>query len=205
MSQPIYELTTLEIKVFSNPKVYAALQQHLPAAGGELLGVFASDIGELSRVLVLRRFDSADAQAQARQQLLLQKDPLGCSEWLLSMHSENYALFPFLAAPQPGKMGRWYEFRMYSLRQGTLAETIDAWKEAVPARVAMSPMVGAFAALDGEQPRFLNIWAYDSLEERARIRGEAVQKGVWPPKGGPANLTKMQSTVCAPVAFSPLA
>ena len=141
----------------------------------------------------------------ARHKLLLQKKPLNCSEWLLSMRSENYALFPFLPAVQPGKMGRWYEFRTYHVRQGAMAETIEAWKDAVPARVAMSPMAGAFVALDGEQPRFLNVWAYDSLEDRARIRAEAVREGVWPPKGGPANLTKMQSTVCAPVAFSPLA
>lgn len=205
MAQPVYELTTLEIKVFSNANVYAALQQHLPEAGGELLGVFAADIGELSRVLVLRRFDSADAQVEARLKLLMQKNPLGCAEWLLSLDSSCYALFPFLAEPQPGKMGRWYEFRTYNVRQGTMAETIDAWKDAIPARTALSPMVGAFTALDGDQPRFLNIWAYDTLEDRVRIRGEAMQKGVWPPKGGPANLTQMQSTVCAPVAFSPLA
>ena len=42
MAQAVYELTTLEIKVFSNPNVYTALQQHLPEAGGELLGVFAA-------------------------------------------------------------------------------------------------------------------------------------------------------------------
>ncbi len=205
MAQPIYELTTLEIKVFSNASVYAALEKNLPEAGGELLGAFASDIGDLSRVLVLRKFASADAQAEARLKLLMQKDPLGCAEWLVSLRSENYALFPFLAEPKAGKMGRWYEFRTYSIRQGALAETIEAWKDAVPARTAMSPMVGAFTALDGDQPRFLNIWTYDTLEDRARIRGEAVKQGVWPPKGGPANLTKMQSTVCAPVPFSPLA
>lgn len=204
MTQTVYELTTLEIKVFSNPHVYAALQQHLPEAGGELLGVFATDIGDLSRVLVLRAFPSADAQAQARQNLLLQKNPLGCAEWLVSMGSESYTLFPFLAPVKPGKMGKWYEFRTYTLRQGTMAETIEAWKEAVPARTALSPMVGAFLPLDGEQPRFLNVWAYDTLEERSRIRSEAMQKGIWPPKGGPANLTKLKSMVCTAVPFSPL-
>jgi len=204
MSTPIYELTTLEIKVFSNANVYAALQQHLPDAGGELVGAFASDIGDLSRVLVLRRFQDGAEQAEARVRLLMQKNPLGCAEWLVGMESENYALFPFLDAPAPGKLGRWYEFRTYSLRHGALAETIEAWKDAVPARHALSPLVGAFTALDGEQARFLNIWAYESLDERVRIRTEAVQKGLWPPKGGPANLTRMRSTVCAPVPFSPL-
>jgi hypothetical protein len=45
----VYELTTLEIKVFSNAKVYEALQRSLPNAGGTLVGAFASDIGELSQ------------------------------------------------------------------------------------------------------------------------------------------------------------
>jgi NIPSNAP len=199
-----YELTTLEIKVFSNAKVYAALQEQLPAAGGTLVGAFASDIGELSRVMLLREFADADAAAGAKHALLMRSDPLGCGEWLVSLTSESFALFPFLAAPQAGAYGKWYELRTYSLRHGKLAETIDAWKEALPARHAMSPCLGVFTALDGEQPRFLNIWAYQSVDERARIRGEAVSRGVWPPKGGPANLTKMRSDLCAPLAFSPL-
>lgn len=200
----VYELTTLEIKVFSNAHVYAALQAKLPSAGGTLVGAFASDIGELSRVLVLRQFADANALNEARQRLLLSPDPLGTAEWLVSLRSESYALFPFIAPPQPAALGQWYEFRTYGLRHGTLAETIAAWETAIPARGAMSPFVGAFTALDGAQTRFLNIWAYDSVDARARIRGEAVAQGVWPPKGGPANLTSMRSTLCAPLAFSPL-
>lgn len=200
----VHEVTTLEIKVFSNAAVYAALQESLPQAGGKLLGVFASDIGELSQVLILREFADANALADARMQMLLADNPLGVGEWLVKLSSQSYKLFPFLPAIEPGALGRWYEFRTYGIRQGALAQTIDAWRDAIPARTALSPMVGAFTALDGEQPRFLNIWAYPSVDERARIRAEAVQKGVWPPKGGPANLTRMQSTLCAPVAFSPL-
>ena len=200
----VHELTTLEIKVFSNASVYAALEQNLPAAGGRLLGAFASDIGELSRVLVLREFASADALADARLGMLMADNPLGVGEWLVKLQSESYALFPFLPPVPTGAVGKWYEFRTYSIRQGVLAPTIDAWREAVPKRTALSPMIGAFTALDGEQPRFLNIWAYASVDERARIRAEAVKQGVWPPRGGPANLTRMTSTLCAPVPFSPL-
>jgi len=200
----IHELTTLEIKVFSNAKVYAALQEQLPAAGGTLVGAFAADIGDLSRVLLLREFADANAATAAKQALLMQADPLGCGEWLVALKSQSFALFPFLSAPRPGAYGKWYELRTYSLRQGKLGETIDAWKDALPARHAISPCLGAYTALDGDQPRFLNIWAYQSVDERARIRGDAVAQGVWPPKGGPANLTKMQSNLCAPLAFSPL-
>lgn len=200
----IHELTTLEIKVFSNAKVYAALQERLPSAGGTLVGAFATDIGDLSRVLLLREFADANAAADAKLKLLMDSDPLGCGEWLVSLKSESYALFPFLDAPKPGAHGKWYELRTYSLRHGKLAETIEAWKDALPARHAMSPCLGVFTALDGEQPRFLNIWAYSSVDERAKVRADAVAQGLWPPKGGPANLTKMQSNLCVPLTFSPL-
>ena len=200
----VHELTTLEIKVASNASVYAALEKSLPAAGGKLLGAFASDIGELSRVLVLREFASADALAEARLAMLLADNPLGVVEWLVKLESQSFALFPFLPAVATGTVGKWVEFRSYGLRQGALAQTIEAWKDAVPLRTKLSPMVGAFTALDGEQPRLLNIWAYQSVDERAQIRADAVKQGVWPPKGGPANLTTMRSTLCAPLAFSPL-
>jgi NIPSNAP len=200
----IYELTTLEIKVFSNAKIYAALQEHLPQAGGTLLGAFAADIGDLSRVMLLREFADANAAADAKQALLVQADPLGCGEWLVSLKSESFALFPFLDAPKPATLGKWYELRTYSLRHGKLAETIDAWKDALPARHAMSPCAGVFTALDGDQPRFLNLWAYNSVDERAKIRADAVAQGVWPPKGGPANLTKMHSDLCVALPFSPM-
>jgi hypothetical protein len=200
----VHELTTLEIKVFSNANVYAALEKNLPAAGGKLLGAYASDIGELSRVLVLREFASADALADARLQMLMADNPLGVGEWLVRLQSESYALFPFLPPVPSGVIGKWVEFRSYSLRQGVMAQTIEAWREAVPLRTRLSPMIGAFTALDGEQPRLLNIWAYDSVDARATIRADAVKQGVWPPKGGPANLTRMTSTLCAPLPFSPL-
>ena len=200
----IHELTTLEIKVFSNAAVYAALQQALPEVGGRLVGAFASDIGALSQVLLLREFDDANALVEARQRLLLSADPLGCAEWLVSVRSESYVLFPFLPPLKPAALGRWYEFRTYGLKQGLLNQTIDAWRDAVPARHALSPLVGAFTALDGEQPRFLNVWAYASLEQRSAVRADAVAKGLWPPRGGPASLTRMNSAICAPLAFSPL-
>ncbi len=153
---------------------------------------------------MLREFASADELADARLAMLMADNPLGVGEWLVKLQSESYALFPFLPPVQTGAVGKWYEFRTYSIRQGVLAQTIDAWRDAVPKRTVLSPMIGAFTALDGEQPRFLNIWAYQSVDERARIRAEAVKLGVWPPQGGPANLTKMTSTLCAPVPFSPM-
>jgi len=205
----VHELLTLDITVFSNAQVYAALEKNLPAAGGRLLGAFASDIGELSQVLVWREFPDANALAEARDTLLGATDPLGCGPCLTGLRSESYRMLPFLPAVEGSKAGKEeggnvYEFRNYQYKQGMTAQTLAAWQEALPARHALSPLVGALTALDGVQPRLLNIWAYKTLEERARVRADAVKQGIWPPKGGPASLAAMRSTVCVPVPFSPL-
>jgi len=64
--------------------------------------------------------------------------------------------------------------------------------------------VVAMVALDGPL-RFTNIWAYPSLDARAKARAESVAQGIWPPKGGPAWLTTaMTSTIAMPTAVSPL-
>jgi hypothetical protein len=42
------------------------------------------------------------------------------------------------------------------------------------------------------------------VDERAKVRADAVAQGIWPPKGGPANLTKMHSDLCVALPFSPL-
>ena len=42
-------------------------------------------------------------------QQLLDADPLGCAEWLVSLKSESFRLFPFLSSPAPGSYGKWYE------------------------------------------------------------------------------------------------
>jgi len=49
-----------------------------------------------------------------------------------------------------------------------------------------------------------HVTPYADLNERTRIRGEAVASGIWPPKGGADWLTVMGSTICVPARFSPL-
>jgi len=41
-------------------------------------------------------------------------------------------------------------------------------------------------------------------DQRARVREEARQKGVWPPPGGPDRLLTQENKILLPAAFSPL-
>jgi hypothetical protein len=81
---------------------------------------------------------------------------------------------------------------------------MEAWRNAVGPRSELSPLTVAMYALDGAVPRFMNIWPYKSLDERQQARSAAVQKGIWPPRGGPAHLTTLQSSIFLPADFSPL-
>jgi len=199
----LYDLTTLTIGVTAHGATQAALAQSLPGAGGRLLGCWTSDVGLLNRVMVLREFEGWESLQAARETLQASAEPLGCAA-LEALDVATYALFPFLPAVTPATHGRCYELRTYGLKHGRMPATIRAWQDAMPARGALSLLIGAFYALDGDLSRFLNIWAYPSADERARVRAEAVGQKVWPPVGGPTSLTHMTSTLAIPAAFSPL-
>lgn len=205
-----YELANLTVAFGTLPR--AAIDAHAfatdPAAGGELLGCWASDIGVLNQLIVLRGFDDLDALQSERQRTLHSADPYGCGDRLQQLDVAMYRAFdgmrPVRPSEQSGLSGPVYEIRTYGFRPGGVRPTIDLWAEYLPGREALSRCVVAMVALDGP-PRFTNIWAYDSLDSRSRIRAEAVARGVWPPKGGPAWLTTdMRSAIVLPTDVSPL-
>ena len=135
--------------------------------------------------------------------------PFGCGDLALAHQSAGYEAFDWMPPVQPsaqsGIRGPVYEIREYGIKPGGVAPTIELWRQAMPARAAISPCVVAMVALDGPL-RFVNIWAYPSLDARARARTDAVAQGVWPPEGGPAWLTTdMTSTIALALAVFALA
>jgi NIPSNAP len=202
-----YEMTTLSIKLGTAPKVIAGIEGWCKAADakGTLLGCWATEIGTLNDIIVLRSFaGQADLEAE-RRRAQATTDPFGCGDCLRAMASEAYAPFPFLSPVTTGKFGPVYEIRTYRLKNGGVPATIAAWEAAVPERVKLSPMVIAMTALDGP-PRFTHIWPFADLNDRVATRAAAVAKGIWPPKGGPEWLTgEMRSTIAMATAISPLA
>ena len=200
----LYDVVTLTVKIGTNAQVFENIKANSEQPGAKLLGCWYSDIGALGKVMVLRGFESETALIVERRRLLLEGNPFNCGEFITDVKVESYSLFPFLPPIEPAEHGGIYEMRVYGTKLASLQHTIDAWENAVPERTRRSPLVGAMYALDGTVPRFLNIWPYKSVDERSRIRAEAVKDGVWPPKGGPAHLTTMESTICVPAPFSPL-
>ncbi|WP_102227123.1 NIPSNAP family protein [Acidimangrovimonas sediminis] len=203
----LYDITTLSIRLGTAAEVNKGVEAFTAsdAAKGRLLGCWHTEIGALNRCLILRGYEDFAALEAERGRILDTVDPFGCGDAITEMSFDSYKPFPFLPEVTPGSYGTTYEIRTYRLKHGGVPKTIEAWKAAMPERSKLSPLSIAMYALDGA-PRFTHIWPYQGLDHRAKVRGDSVAQGVWPPKGGPAWLTgEMASQIGLPTAFSPLA
>jgi hypothetical protein len=202
----LYDITILTTRPAQTspalPKLGAWLESG--ASKGKLLGCWFTEIGQLNQILLVRGYEDAGLLASERDQMARSDNPFSISEHLTGYAADTYQAFPFVPAFAPGSQGPVYEVRTYLMKPEGIAPTIELWRQAVPARIAMSPVTAALYSVGGTMPRFLHVWPYKSLEERQRIRGEAVAKGIWPPKGGPGWLLTQQSDIYLPAPFSPL-
>lgn len=205
-----YELSTMTLPFGTAAQASANVQAFTtaPDAQGELLACWFTDIGTLNQMIVLRGFDDLATLQAERERTQLSASPFGCGEIFQSLEQHSYQGFPWMKPVRPsaesGIRGPVYEIRTYGIKPGGVQATIDLWEQAVPAREEISPCVVAMVALDGPL-RFTNIWAYSTVDARGKARADAVAKGIWPPKGGPAHLTTaMTSTIALPTSVSPL-
>ena len=203
-----YELATLTLPFGTAAQAAANVQTFCAQGQGELLGCWFTDIGVLNQMIVLRGFDDLATLQAERHRTQHNASPFGCGDIFQSLEQHSYQGFPWMKPVRPsaesGINGPVYEIRTYGIKPGGVQPTIDLWEQAIPAREKISPCVVAMVALDGPL-RFTNIWAYPTVDARSKARADAVAQGIWPPKGGPANLTTdMVSTIALPTAVSPL-
>ena len=204
----LFELITFTVRVRTVATAMASLEQRLAqsAPGVVLMGCWASEIGPLNQIAVLRGFADETARQAERERYLGSADAFGIETYLTDMRVENYTLFPFLEPLAAGAHGPFYELRVYDLVPSGLAPTLKGWEKAVGPRTATnySPAYAAFYATDGQLPRYLHIWPYATLEQRLDVRTRAVKDGVWPPENSGPQLRDMHSTIYLPASFSPL-
>ncbi len=202
----LYELSTLSCQLLDQDTVSADAHCWVssPNAVGRLLGAWRTEIGELSRIVILRSFEQAEEMRHERERALMNPKPFGIGNVEAQLSMESYALFPFLPDVEPSAFGDFYEIRRYRLKPAGIAPTLAAWEQAVgPAKAYTSHLVANMYALDGP-PRIAHIWGFSSLEERMALRKQHYAEGLWPPKGGPEQIEAATSTICIPEPWSPL-
>ena len=93
-----------------------------------------------------------------------------------------------------------YEMRTYTLKPATEAEFFKRWEPLVAERMKLSPLVGLWRSEIGPLNEVIHLWQYNSVDERTRIRAEAVASGGWPPPTSDL-IVKMRSEILNPVPF----
>lgn len=200
----LYELTTLRCPPLAQDRVSNAAHAWVQQCSAALLGAWRAEIGDLFQIKLLRAFDSAQALEAERQRALLHPMPFGVEAANVHFKMESLAPFPFLAPLQTGERGAVYEFRTYWLQPGGLAPTMAAWQAAMgPAAEYTQHLLINMYALDGP-PRIVHIWGFESLAQRQELRARHYALGLWPPKGGPQQIARANSTICIPEAYSPI-
>jgi hypothetical protein len=199
----LYDVTILTVRPGTHPRALEVLGNSL-GNDTNLLACWYSDIGAVNQILIIRKATDAAATLDARFAALNAANPFGIGEYIVAMAMDTYVAFDFIAPLRPGEFGPCYEVRSYVLKPDGLAPTIEAWRKAVPGRMAISPVLAAMTSVTGAVTRFLHVWPYKSFDERARLRAKAAADGVWPPPGGPGHLVSQQVDIYLPAPFSPM-
>jgi hypothetical protein len=199
-----YDLSLLTLRPGTTPRALPKIENALEEDRRGLLACWYTELGALNRVLILREHDASAEGAAKRARLGQEHNLFGIGEFLASASLDIFVPFDFLSPIQIGAIGPVFEVRSYMLKPQGLAPTYDLWRQAVPGRAALSPLLVAMYSATGPTPRLVHIWPYKSLDERQRIRGEAAKAGIWPPAGGPEHFASMQSDIYLPAPFSPI-
>jgi hypothetical protein len=171
----------------------------------ELAAFWHTEIGPLNEIIHVWPYRDLGERARVRAEVAKEPNwPPKIAEFIRSMHSEILVPFPFSPLLTPGKLGPIYEMRIYTIKLGTLPDIMKGWEAKLPERLKLSPLAVAGNVDLGEANRFIHIWAYTSLDQRAAVRAKAVQLGVWPPGGSAGRLLTQANKIMLPAAFSPM-
>jgi hypothetical protein len=198
-----YDVTIITVRPGAEQRALARLKETLPSSDG-LLACWCSDIGALNRILLLRAAADITRIHPEREKILRSENPFGVGEYIAAMSMDTYVSLPFMPPVTAGQYGPVFEVRTYVFKPDGVAPTIELWREWAPRRATVSPLLAAMHSITGTVTRFMHIWPYAGLEERARLRAKAIADKVWPPPGGPDHFTAMQSDIYLPADFSPM-
>jgi hypothetical protein len=197
----IYDVTVLRVRPGSTPAALAALERR-HAGDASLLACWYSELGPVGRILLLRVQADAAALHALREATVADPDPFGLGDHLAGFSSDAFLRRPGVPEMTAGARGPWFEVRDYDLAPGGLLPLLDLWRPALPARLAIAPMLTALYAVSGRMPRFLHLYPWPSLEERARVRHAARAVG-WPPAGAHRHIVAQETTIYQAAPFSP--
>ena len=103
--------------------------------------------------------------------------PPKISEFIVNQQAD--IMIPFAISPElkPGKVGPYFEMRVYTYASGELPKLVKAWEKALPARLEFGPVTAVWYSELGGLNKFVHIWPYATLDARVETRRKAQAAG----------------------------
>ncbi len=202
----LYDFHTYDLK----PRTVAELEERVAEVLPKRLeisplgGFWHTEAGPLNQIIHIWPYKDM-AHRTASRALMHSRNVWGslADEYVVNMQSDIFLPAPFTRPLGEVELGPLYEMRTYTYRPGDISRVVAAWGDAIEEREKYSPLVGAFYSVSGSMNKWTHIWAYESFEQRMRVRDETRAKGIWPPSS-PAVPLYQESKILMPAEFSPL-
>ena len=207
----IYEMRTYDLKPRSQPEFLKRFGEAYEKRRqfSELAAFWTTEIGPLNQVIHVWPYQDLAERDRIRAAAIASGAwPPNTSEFIVAMRSEIMLPWPDSPLLPKGDHGPYFEMRTYTINPGDQPKVRKAWERSLAARLKFSPVIAQWFSELGALNKFVHIWPYKSLDERAAVRKQALASGAWPPTPGPGTdhyATVAQETkilVAAP--FSPL-
>ena len=204
----IYEVRTYNLQPGSVPVFEENFAKALPAREKySKLGAFwHTEFGPLNQVIHVWPYESIEERNSIRAEAAKDPDwpPKNDPDMYVNMESEIYTPAPFMR-PLGGdqELGNIYEMRVYTYKPGSMPEVINRWAAAIPHREEYSPLAAAMSSEIGDLNKWIHIWPYKDLNDRAKVRAEAIKNPNWPPQTREF-LVKQENKLMVPASFSPM-
>jgi hypothetical protein len=206
----IYEMRTYDLKPRSLPEFLKRFGEAYEAKRrkfSELAAFWYTEIGPLNQVIHVWPYADLNERTRIRAEAVAAGGwPPATGELIARMQSEIMVPWPGSVLPK-GELGPIFEMRTYTLNLGEQPKVQKAWEKPLAARVKLSPVVALWFSELGGLNKFVHIWPYKSMEERMRVRKQAVDSGAWPPKplpDMPYDMIAQETKILLAAPFSPL-
>jgi len=210
----IYEMRTYDLKPHSVAEVerrfgdaYEHRKKYSPLAA-----FWHTEIGPLNQVIHVWPYRDLEERGRIRAEAAKDRNwPPKIREFIVGQHSDIMIPLSFSPELKAGKMGTYFEMRIYTYAPGEQPKVEKLYEKTLPVRIKFSPLCAAWFSELGGLNHFVHIWPYKSIDERSEARMRAKATGMWPPsvvakkEGLPLNeLVKQENKILMPSTFSPL-
>ena len=170
-----------------------------------LVAFWHTEIGPLNQVIHVWPYENLEERNRIRGESVKSgKWPPRHDDLILNMESEIWTPADFMQSISGAqKLGNIYEMRIYTYKPGSLGDALKKWGEAIEFRERYSRLAFGMYTDIGGLNKWMHVWPYEDLQDRAKTRAEAMKDPNWPPATREF-IVKQENKILVPASFSPL-